>query len=161
SGPFALAPLPEWIVDSYWGEEFRGLKLDTPEAVAAAKAFLCNAPRPKDLAFSCYGKPQERPSKREVAEAERILANPGTQESYREEARKTIERAEAARDTDQLYDICKEVFALGISEARARVLIDLYWNEPGNPPYPTETVNSALEYIWRPDPEDAGDSSLN
>ena len=130
-GPFVFSPLPKWIVDRYWGEEFRGSKLDLPEDVTAAKDLLRKAGRPKDMVSLRFGgRDKLRPTEQEVREAEQIL-----EDIDHDDLRQVIELAKAPRSDDQLVMICKRVFALGISEARARVLIDLYWNERGDPPY--------------------------
>jgi hypothetical protein len=147
AGPVVLAPLPEWILNFLWGEEFRGSPLDTPPAVEAAKSLLRVAKPPAD--FIGYG--TLRPTKEKVIEAERRVGDPEVREHYREEARRLIENAERKRDTTQLFDICKQIFDLGISEARARVLIDLYWNESGHPPYTTAEMSAEFINVWRLD----------
>lgn len=151
-----LAPLPKWIVEHCWGEEFRGSALDTAEAVQAARSLLDKAEPPAD--FIHYEEADEfweghktpRPTKREVTEAEKILDR-HARESEREEARQVIENAEKERDTRQLFVMCKQVFALGISEARARVLIDLFWNTRGNQAYAPEQLDKEITRVWRPD----------
>jgi len=156
AGPFVIAPLPGWIVDRLWGEEFRGVKLDLPEDVSAARDMLQKAEPPKDIVrwVPVPGHPncwqhrpaRPRPTEQEVGEAEQTL------EIYDDdELRDTIELAKSPRDINQLFVICYRVFALGISEARARVLLDLYWNERGEPPNPTEQLASMITDVWHPD----------
>jgi hypothetical protein len=156
AGPFVIAPLPEWVVDRLWGEEFRGTKLDLPDDVAAAKELLQKAEPPADIVCLVpvpgrpnawtHRRPRPRPTEQEVRDAEETL------EIYDDDAlRDVIELAKAPRERGQLFAMCYRVFALGISEARARVLLDLYWNERGNPPYPAEQLAGTITDVWHPD----------
>src|SRR5262249_3884944 len=107
-GPFKISPLPKWIIDRYWGEEFRGSKLDLPEAVQVAKDLLREAEPPADL-VDYSGTP--RPTKQEVKEAKEFLDDCRDPERYPEE-RQIIENAEKARVTGQIFNICRQVFKL-------------------------------------------------
>jgi AAA domain len=135
-----LAPLPEWTVEAWWGEEFRGRPLDHSDAIAEAKRLLDLPQYNLDCPFEIE---TDRPvTEDDIAEHRRMLRSDQdenghernsclTSKQISEEMRKF--RA-ATPSYGTTYDNICIILNLGISKIRAISLYDRYWNRRINTP---------------------------
>src|SRR5262249_15264055 len=135
-----IADAPPWVEEAWWGEEYRGTKLDSPEAIAAAKKYLASA--------DCETDGPHRIAK-EIAKIDRRLKHEDLDDEDRRELEKEREYLEEEEpEYENTSEVAGGLLDLGLSQVRATTLMRVYWNPRNRPALPDALLRELVAWRW-------------